>query len=286
MTQQNSNDKKYTKYKLAQWPKLCLAQDTSIEFKRWTGAEEIELAKALDEHASLYARHPMRYFSILLQHMCTKIAGVQMWRKQGGVYEPTMDFLDRSAHISTLESSDVQVAIVLLRIQALGKKYKIHLNIGGEEVHQTMDLTTMDIFIPVDEDATLREYKLSSPTEFRGTMVNSFIMGPVPWSAYEQSESDKPRVSQLLTVAQSIRYVPDFVDPQLGKLPCIIEDLNQLTKVDLSRLEMLDADPGVKFGLEVGYTDEKVVNGKLQKIRGTVDLWMPAFFQASSLPEA
>ena len=257
---------------------LWFADDKTVEFKPWTGREELALSKFLHKNRSkLEGGKIGRHISLKLSFMCTRIAGKEFWREddQGNWVEVTKQ-VDRESHIRGMWEADVIVAYLLLRNDALEDSMSPTLPILSphdidrkRECDWVGDLDTIP-FCGTDsiEDHSWT-YKLRRPLKIRGKEYSELPMQPLKWATAESVRLETaPYEVGMRAIAGSVQ-----ISPMLR-----MDELNRMRKPDIECLAQGIDDHPSGLNLEIEVYDpiaEKTFESSLP--------WLsPGFFSVSS----
>lgn len=191
----------------------------------WRLKEERAIGKirAENEHSSV-----AEYVSMVLAYMCTKFGNHDFEK---------MKIEERRLIISTAFMADVFYAYVWLRREAIGPELKLDLTCNSCRAKFVFagDLDSIEVGTIDNVTDADWEYKLKTPIEIRSKLIDGFKLGPSRWNELERIPAGTRRfdtgAAKSAIIRGSIREAGE-----LGAIPLVDEELDELTKYDLERI--------------------------------------------------
>jgi hypothetical protein len=197
-------------------------RERDFSFKRWNLAKEKELGEIRRQHPNANLGD---WASVLLSEMLVKLGPHDF---------PKLNEAERRLILSQMYMQDVLYMYFWLRYTAMGPGLTVKMECPFDEYKFDWpgDLKTLDIRVPDSIEAACWEFELESPFTIRGTESKKWNLGPVRWSAVEQSNigrrANQGKLKAIMIHASILR-----VD---GKEVAIAEhELDEMTKRDLER---------------------------------------------------
>jgi hypothetical protein len=222
------------------------AHERDFSFKRWNLAKEKELGERRRNQPNANLGD---WASVLLSEMLVRLGPHDF---------PKLNEAERRLILSQMYMQDVLYLYFWLRYTAMGPALSIKMECPFHEYKFDWpgDLRTMIVRVPDTLDAARWEFKLESPFPLRGSESKKWSLGPVRWSAIEQSNIGR-RVNQGKIKAIMIHASILRVD---GREIAIAEhELDEMTKLDLERhIGQIDSHAvGPDLSLDVRCPDPK-----------------------------
>lgn len=222
---------------------LWFADEKSVEFKPWNGREELALSKAIHNGRSkLEGGRVGRKITLTLQQMCTKLAGKTFWELDAkGNYVEACTQVERENHIRSMWETDVLVAYLLLRIDALDDPL-VSLDLpspystdGKRDCNWKGDITALPFEGSDDIDTARWEYTLRRPMKMRGKDVTKLVIGPLRWGTADGLKfQTHPYEAKMRGIAGSIHSAPEVTSAP--GVVFTMEDLQGMRKSDIEAL--------------------------------------------------
>lgn len=225
---------------------LWMADKPTLRFKPWDGEQEEQLAELLyARRADIENGRVGKRASLILQHMCSEIAGNVMWtEQQDGSWAPAMPLEQREMVLSQLWHVDALVAFMKLKIEtSLDPKVRFPIHTpfdleGQRTCDWEGDLSELPFQGSPKVADQIWEYTLRKPFKIRGKMVTKITMGPMKWAATESLELLNPGAANLRTIAACIWEIKEVapISDNGARLTYTIADLKRMHKADISAL--------------------------------------------------
>jgi hypothetical protein len=193
----------------------------------WRLKEERELGKirAANENASV-----AQYVAMILATMCTRFGNHDFEK---------MKFEERRLILSSAYMADVFYAYIWLRRDAIGSELSLKITCSNSNCHTNFEFTGDLGSIDVGEVDSLVDtewiYKLKTPITVRGKLIEHFKFGPSRWNTLETIPAGTRRFDTGAAKSAIIRG-SILEAGELGAIPLVDDELDELTKFDLERI--------------------------------------------------
>lgn len=199
--------------------------DKTIEVKRWTAREELELGELREENKD--SSMP-KYITMVLASMCTRI-GPWDFEK--------MKPVEKHLKISQMFAGDVLYLYCWLRYKSLGGELVMKLTCPNcdKDFDYNFDIENIEVKCGNMLEEFQWEYKLRDPFKIRDKKNSGFLMGPHRWNALETLGSvSSPNTGEvkLKVIHSNIQHLLDSPEVKIISE----KELLDLTKIDLETL--------------------------------------------------